>query len=70
MIRFNAQSIKVMEAVFDFRTCFNVKAEALEDFFDTLNGSGYRMQGTCFYGSSGKGNINTFGSKTLAQAWR
>ena len=70
MVRRNIQRIKVMIVIFNFRAGFNRKAQFAEKGFDTLNGTGDRMQTAIFHAASRQRDINPLFSQTGIQRRR
>ena len=60
MIRWQVQGFEVVIVSLNFRTAFNVKAEAAEHGADFLHGQGNGMDGSLPRGTSGQSRIKTF----------
>ena len=63
----NVQSIEVMIIVFDFRPGCHGKAKLTEETFDTVDGTGNRMQTAVFNATTWQRDINRFRRQTRIQ---
>ena len=63
----NIQSIEVMIIVFDFWPGCHGKAKLTEETFDTVDGTGNRMQTAVFNAATRQGYINSFRCQTRIQ---
>ncbi|MNY24408.1 hypothetical protein D3C86_1581200 [compost metagenome] len=66
----NVQRVEVMIVVFNLRPGLNGETQFAEESFDTVDGTGDRMQPTVFHTTARQGNVDGFCCQSLVQRSR